>query len=116
MRWKSIADCSQFKGYRVLVASSGSEAVRTARAAHPSLIFMDLRMPDMSGWQAMRLLKTEPEFSTVPIVALTAHAFAEEKAAALSAGFDEVIAKPCNPDDLIVAVERLLSPDRQQRS
>ncbi len=86
-----------FKGYRVLVASSGSEAVTTARAAHPSLIFMDLRMPDMSGWQAMRLLKTEPEFSTVPIVALTAHAFAEEQAAALAAGFDEVIAKRAIP-------------------
>jgi CheY-like chemotaxis protein len=77
---------------------------------------MDLRMPDMTGTEAMRQLRADPLFSQVPIVALTAHAFADEQAAALAAGFDEVIAKPCNPDDLIVAVERLLSSARQQPS
>jgi two-component system cell cycle response regulator DivK len=102
-----------FKGYRVLVASSGPEGVTLARANHPALIFMDLRMPDMTGTDAMRTLRADPAFSHVPIVALTAHAFADERAAALAAGFDEVIAKPCNPDDLIVAVNRLLSPAQQ---
>jgi two-component system cell cycle response regulator DivK len=105
-----------FRGYRVLVASTGLEAIATARAEHPALIFMDLRMSEMSGTDAMRQLRADPAFSFVPIVALTAHAFADEQAAALAAGFDEVIPKPCNPDDLILAIERLLSPARQQPS
>jgi CheY-like chemotaxis protein len=96
-----------FKGYSVVVATNGAEAIEVARSQHPSMIFMDLRMPEMTGTEAMQVLKSDPAFTSVPIVALTAHAFADETAAALAAGFDEVISKPCNPDDLIVAIERL---------
>ena len=64
-------------------------------------------MPQMTGTEAMRLLRRDPAFMGIPIVAFTAHALADEQAAALAAGFDEVITKPCSPDDLIIAVERL---------
>jgi two-component system, cell cycle response regulator DivK len=102
-----------FKGYRVLTASSGAEAVELARAERPGVIFMDLRMPFMTGAEALAILRRDPTFGSVPIVALTAHALADEKQTALAAGFDEVIAKPCNPDDLIAAVERLLARTRE---
>ena len=98
-----------FKGYRVLVAKSGAEAVATARASHPDLILMDIRMPEMTGTEAMKLRRRDPAHSKTPIVALTAHALVDERAAALAAGFDEVITKPVDLDALVVAVQRLVS-------
>ena len=102
-------DYLTFKGYRVIVARSGAEAIQTAHAQRPSMIFMDLRMPHMTGTEAMWALRADPSFAQVPIVAFTAHAFEDEIATALRDGFDEVIAKPCNPDALIAVVERLSS-------
>jgi two-component system cell cycle response regulator DivK len=97
-----------FKGYRVMTATNGAMAIDIARAHHPAVIFMDLRMPDMTGTEAMRLLRREAVFNHVPIVALTAHALEEEKQDALGAGFDEEIPKPCLPDELLAAIDRLL--------
>ena len=101
-----------FKGYRVLTTTSGSAAIEIARSQRPALILMDLRMPGMTGTEAMRLLRTDPTFNGVPIVAFTAHALDGEKIGALEAGFDEVIAKPCLPDELMAAVDRLLAARR----
>jgi CheY-like chemotaxis protein len=97
-----------FKGYQVLVARSGADAISLARSHRPALIFMDLRMPSMTGTEAMHELRADPAFANVPIIAFTAHALEDERLSALASGFDEVIAKPCNPDDLISAIERLL--------
>ena len=83
-----------FKGYRVMTATNGATAIAIARAHHPAIIFMDLRMPDMTGTEAMRLLRRDAVFNHVHIVALTAHALDDEKRDALEAGFDEVIPKP----------------------
>ena len=101
-----------FKGYRVLTASSGAEAIATARQHNPALILMDLSMAVMTGTEAMRILRNDAMFSLVPIVAFTAHALEDERVTALRAGFDEVIPKPCLPDELVTAVERLLATGR----
>ena len=98
-----------FKGYSVVAAKSGAEAIELAQSERPSVIFMDIRMPHMTGTKAMQTLRTDPSFTGVPIVALTAYAFEDERLAALAEGFDEVIPKPCNPDDLILAIERLVT-------
>lgn len=96
-----------------MTAGTGAEAVELARTRHPSLIFMDLRMAVMTGTEAMQLLRQDVAFNDVPIVAFTAHALDDEKAIALAAGFDEVIPKPCLPDDLMAAVNRLLANPRR---
>jgi CheY-like chemotaxis protein len=98
-----------FKGYRVMTAASGAQAIAIAQEYHPAVILMDIRMALMTGTEAMRILRRDPQFSTVAIVAFTAHAFDDERVMALADGFDEVISKPCNPDDLVAAVQRLLS-------
>lgn len=98
-----------YRGYRVIVARNGDEAVAQARAHAPDLIMMDIRMPRMTGYDAVRILRADPSFGRVPIIALTAHAMEDERVAALAAGFDELIAKPCLPDQLVLAVERLLA-------
>jgi two-component system, cell cycle response regulator DivK len=97
-----------FNGFRVLTARSGAEGVALAREHRPAVIFMDVRMALMTGTEAMQILRTDPEFSATPIVALTAHALEDERDAAMAAGFDEVISKPCLPDDLLTAVHRLI--------
>ena len=97
----------------MVIAHSGAEALSVAADTRPAMIFMDLRMPQMSGSEALQQLRADPGFRFVPIVALTAHALEDERLAALADGFDDVIAKPCNPDELIDAVERLSRSVRQ---
>jgi len=103
-------------GYPVIVARNGSDAVSLARAERPALILMDLEMPGMSGIDALRILRTDDTLAPTFIVALTAHALHREIAEARREGFDEVISKPCLPDDLLAAVERLLAGQRQTHS
>jgi CheY-like chemotaxis protein len=98
-----------YRGYQVIVARSGEEAISQARRHRPAVILLDIRMPVMTGTDAMRVLRADPSFQNVPIVALTAHALKDERVAALAAGFDELIPKPCLPDELVVAVERILA-------
>jgi two-component system cell cycle response regulator DivK len=99
----------EFRGMRVLCAEGGRKAVAYAREHRPDLILMDLRMPDVSGFEAMRTLRSDPSFCRVPIVALTAHALDREQAAAAQAGFDAVVTKPCLPDELFKIVVKLIA-------
>jgi CheY-like chemotaxis protein len=103
-------------GYHVVVARNGQEAVDQARALQPDVILLDLRMPIMSGQDAVRVLREDPTFSGVPIIALTAHALAGERVDAMVAGFDDVIAKPCLPDDLLARVKQILGASETSAS
>jgi CheY-like chemotaxis protein len=98
-----------YRGFDVRVARSGDEAVSQARRHRPDVVLLDVRMPGMTGTQAMRILRADSSFRSTPIVALTAHALDEERRRALGAGFDAVITKPCLPDELVTAVERVLA-------
>ena len=95
-------------GYRVVMARNGDEAVKAAQVHRPRLILLDLQMPVMSGTEALRILRDDPSFAEVPIVALTAHALDGERVQALAAGFDRVICKPCLPDELVGIVRHYL--------
>ena len=98
-----------YRGFQVVVARNGEEAIAQARAHRPDVILLDIRMPGMTGIKAMQILRADPSFVDTPVVALTAHAMDEDRRHALSAGFDGWIAKPCLPDALVAAVERILS-------
>lgn len=101
-----------FHGYRVLTASNGAGCIELARTHHPDLILLDIRMPVMTGIEALRLLRADASLATVPVVALTAYALDSERDEALAAGFDQVIAKPCLPDALYEAITALLEARR----
>jgi CheY-like chemotaxis protein len=103
-----------YRGYHVLVARNGEEAISQARAHRPDVILLDIRMPGMTGTDAMRVLRSDPSVRRVPIIALTAHAFEVERIAAIAAGFDELIPKPCLPDELVLAVERILATSTEE--
>ena len=98
----------RFSGFQVVLARDGEEAVRAARAHRPDLILMDIRMPRMTGAEALRVLRADPDFEQVPILALTAHALESERVAILADGFEAVIAKPCLPSNLVEHVRSAL--------
>ena len=102
------AEYLRFKGYRIITARSGAEALVAAKTEKPALILMDIRMPGMTGTEALRYLHADPDTAPIPVIAFTAHALEDERRDAMLNGFNEVISKPCLPDDLAAAIDRLL--------
>jgi two-component system, sensor histidine kinase and response regulator len=100
-------------GISVDVANDGQAAVARLRAEGPAaydLVFMDLQMPVMDGHEAMRQIRSDPHLASVPVVAMTASAMAEERAQCLAEGMVDHIAKPLDPDVLYrLLTERLAS-------
>jgi two-component system cell cycle response regulator DivK len=93
-------------GYRVLLAENGAQALEVARSAPPSLVIMDLAMPEMDGFTATRALKTDERTRHVPVIAWSARVPSAELEDFRAAGFDEVLGKPASPADVIQAVRR----------
>ncbi len=82
------------RGYRLLVAEDGQKGIDIAVAERPNLILMDVQLPEVSGYDATRILKAREETRHIPIVALTAHAMSDERDRAVAAGCDGYIVKP----------------------
>jgi two-component system, cell cycle response regulator DivK len=89
-----LAEYLEFRGFVVVTAASGREAVDVATQTQPAAILMDLRMPGMDGWEATRLLRANPATRDILIVAVTAAAIPDEVRSAIDAGCDAVVAKP----------------------
>jgi CheY-like chemotaxis protein len=97
------------KGYEVVIAADGKEAVRMAKLQTPDLILMDIRLPVMDGWEAMRRLKILPETQSIPIIALTAHAMAGDMEKCMDAGCDDYDTKPIEFPRLLEKMQALLN-------
>jgi two-component system cell cycle response regulator DivK len=96
------------KGYEVLTAADGQQAVGTASAESPDLILMDMSLPVLDGWEATRRLKADSATRGIPVIALTAHAMAGDREKALEAGCDEYETKPVEFARLLDKVRALL--------
>ena len=96
------------RGHAVLVARDGRAGVEAARAERPDLILLDLGLPVLDGWEAARLLKADERTRAIPIIALSAHAMAGDRAQALEAGCDDYDTKPVDFARLLVRIEALL--------
>jgi CheY-like chemotaxis protein len=81
-------------GYDVVEAADGNEAVKRATESVPDLILLDIQMPGRDGFNVCTTLRTDPRFSNVPIIAMTAGLMQGERDRAMSAGFSEFLAKP----------------------
>ena len=103
-------------GYRVLLADNGAAAVAMCRTVRPSLVIMDLAMPEMDGYTAMRALKADERTRDVPVIAWSARVFAADTADLRDVGFDEVLAKPALPADVLDAVRRHVPAAQPQRA
>ena len=95
-------------GYRVLEAVDGEAAVRTAREQRPDLVLMDISIPRLDGWEATRILREDPTTAQIPVVALTAHALAHDRARAAQLGYAAYLVKPIAPMAVVAEVQRLL--------
>jgi CheY-like chemotaxis protein len=102
------AEYLSFSGFRVVEASTGTEAVEKALELRPDVILMDLSLPGMDGWAATRQLKNDERTRLIPVVALTGHALAGASEGARLAGCDAFVTKPCLPDELVIEVRRML--------
>jgi len=96
------------RGYRILTAVDGQQAVSTAQAARPDLILMDLGLPGIDGWEATRQLKGGTLTRRIPIIVLSAHAMTNDRDLALKAGADDFDTKPVRFEQLLGKIETLL--------
>jgi CheY-like chemotaxis protein len=96
------------KGYEVISAVEGETGVKLAGSEHPDLILMDLSLPILDGYAAVRILKADPKTEPIPVIALTAHAMVGDREKALEAGCDEYEVKPVDFVRLLEKIENFV--------
>jgi DNA-binding response OmpR family regulator len=106
---KLVARIFEKRGYRVLAATDGAEALARVADERPDLIMLDLNLPKIDGWEVCRRLKSDPGTAKIPIIMLTAaHSNVDDAEIGLGLGADEYVAKPFVKAVLLHNVERLL--------
>jgi two-component system cell cycle response regulator DivK len=108
-----VAEYLEFRGFSVLQAHNGAEAVALARKRLPTVILMDLSMVEMDGWEATRQLKADPKTRGAIVIAVTAHALKWDEQKARDAGCDSFVAKPFDLSALADGIERLVTHGRR---
>lgn len=96
------------RGFQLVIATDGLMGIAMAQKEMPDLILMDMSLPGLDGWQASRQLKSDNATSRIPIIALTAHAMAEDREKAMAAGCDEYETKPVELTSLLAKIQALL--------
>jgi CheY-like chemotaxis protein len=95
-------------GYEVVMAVDGQQAIAMAGSENPDIILMDMSLPVIDGWEATRRVKADPATQAIPVIALTAHAMAEDEKKARDAGCDDFDTKPVDIQRLMGKIKSLL--------
>jgi CheY-like chemotaxis protein len=96
----------KFRGYQTRSAFTGREALQHIEQAHPDVVFLDLMMPDLNGYEVCRILKSSRATSLIPLIIVTARIAAENRIESFCLGADDFIAKPYTPDQIFQAMEQ----------
>ncbi|MFZ4557989.1 MAG: response regulator, partial [Pseudanabaena sp.] len=96
------------RGYRILSATDGQQAISLAKAEHPDLILMDIQMPVMDGMEAIKLIRLDPNLADIPIIALTALAMEGDRDRCLEVGANEYLSKPIKLKALADTIQNIL--------
>ena len=110
-----MKDYLEDQGHIVFVAHDGGEILPKAAEVLPDLILMDIQMPHINGFEATRLLRADPRFAAIPIIALTAFAMPSDRERCLKAGMDEYMSKPFRLKELAQMIENFLQRNGSQR-
>ena len=97
------------KGFEVILALDGLQGIEVATAHHPDLILMDMSLPILDGWEATRRLKANASTANIPVIALTAHAMADDREKCTAAGCDDYDTKPVEMNRLLDKIQTLLA-------
>ncbi|MBI4387061.1 MAG: response regulator [Elusimicrobia bacterium] len=108
-----LKEALEAAGLNVILATNGEEALRMALEEAPDLIFLDLSMPRLSGWEVAKRIRAVPRIARIPIFAFTAHALQGDEVKARAAGCDDYISKPCIPREVVKKVRALLGSGQE---
>ena len=103
---KLLRDVLRTTGYRTLEASTGGQALVLAATHGPALVLMDIRLPDMSGFEALSRLRMDARTASIPVLAVTAQAMKGDRERLEEAGFDGYLSKPVDINELLTTVEQ----------
>jgi len=102
-----LAMLMRFAGYEVTMAFSAADALGAARRDHFDMVVSDIGMPVMNGYQLAEALRQLPDYKRVPLIAVTGFTQYDDRARAISSGFNDFLTKPINPNDLLEVIKRL---------
>ncbi len=104
-----IAFTLRFAGHEVVTGANGEEGYELAKKEQPDLVMLDVRMPRMTGYEACKRIKSEPEIAHIPVIFLSAKGQESEIEQGLAAGAEEYLLKPFAPDQLTERVKAVLA-------
>lgn len=105
----SFSSYLKAKGYHLLFAKDGQQAIAITKAEHPDLILMDVQMPVMDGLEAIKQIRLDPDVADIPIIALTALAMTGDRERCLDAGANEYLQKPLKLKQLATSIQQILN-------
>ena len=116
LNMKLFRDLLQAHGYRTMHTRDGMEVLELARKNHPDLIIMDIQLPEVSGLEVTKWLKSDPELKSIPVIAVTAFAMKGDEEKIRNGGCEDYMSKPIAVGEFIATVKRYLEPQAKTSS
>src|SRR5438128_7376905 len=105
---RDVADLIRYnltkEGYDVVVAPTGSDALKQAREVHPDLVLLDIMVPQLNGWEVCRRLKQDAETKSIPVIMVTGRVEEGDKVLGFEMGADDYVTKPFSPRELLARI------------
>jgi two-component system cell cycle response regulator DivK len=111
-----LRELLESRGYSVIEASDGQEALRLIEESHPDILLLDLDMPVLDGFATVRRIRANPAVAALPVLAVTAYAMQGDREKVLRSGFDGYLSKPIQSRLLFEELERLLGKDSKKQN
>ena len=109
-----LIDLFKPRGYYLIGATNGEDALDTIKKTPPDIILMDIQLPGMDGYKITKKIKGDSHTKHIPVIAVTGYAFNEDREKALRAGCDEYISKPIDTRKIVTMVEKFIGSGNSQ--